>query len=84
MDRFKLLSIFSSKIIEINKTHYNFEKYGSFKQMFCDMEKNKIPEFIVQNHGNIDIPIYPVDHQFIWKFTIPLEDYNAMKLRCIS
>jgi hypothetical protein len=76
--------IFSSKIIEINKTNYNYEKYGSFKQMFCNMEKNKIPEFIEKNQGNVDIPIYPVDHQFIWKFTIPLQDYNAMKLRCIS
>jgi hypothetical protein len=76
--------IISSKIFELNKTHFNFEKYGSFKQMFCNMEKNKIPEFIEKNQGTVDIPIYPVDHQFIWKFTIPLQDYNAMKLRCIS
>ena len=59
------------KIFEFNDPKYNYEKYGSFSQMFCDMENGNIKESIKIEGDKAHIPIYPVDHQFIFTFTVP-------------
>lgn len=73
---------YSSKIFEFTNPKYNYEKYGSFTKMFCDMENEHIKESIKIDGEKVLIPIYPVDHQFIFTFNVPYSEYYKMKKEC--
>jgi hypothetical protein len=74
--------LFSSKIFELNTPKYKYEKYGSMQNMICNSFNNKIDEKIEYINKNVLVPIYPVNHEFLWMFKVTEGEFKNMIQAC--